>query len=122
MAYKLRSGNKTSFKNMGSSPAKHRVTEVTGEGVNKRTVDNPHEHKDGRAYYPPRKGDKTGSYSIDKPKEDKKAKDGEKKSPAKKAGIFEGEGEDRVRISKTEAAKKEAKGVKITRPAKDNPN
>ena len=44
-------------------------------------------------------------------------------SPAKKAGIFEGEGIDRVRISKDEAARKEASGAtNITRTALDNPD
>ena len=43
-------------------------------------------------------------------------------SPAKKAGIFEGEGEDRTRVSKKEAAELEAKGKTITRTAADNPN
>ena len=44
-------------------------------------------------------------------------------SPAKKPGIFEGEGESRVRISKEEADKKEADGAtNITRTAADNPD
>jgi len=43
-------------------------------------------------------------------------------SPVKKAGIFEGEGEDRVRIGESEAKEKEAKGIKITRTAADNPD
>ena len=61
MAFKLRSGNKTNFKQMGSSPAKV-------------------------------------------------------------AGIFVGEGEDRIRIGSEEAAEREAEGEKITRTAADNPN
>jgi len=44
-------------------------------------------------------------------------------SPAKKAGIFEGEGESRVRIGEGEAAEKEAAGAtNITRTAADNPD
>ena len=44
-------------------------------------------------------------------------------SPVKKAGIFEGTGEDRVRISKSDADKKEAEGAtNITRTAADNPD
>ena len=44
-------------------------------------------------------------------------------SPAKRAGIFEGEGIDRVRISKNEADEKEASGATdITRTALDNPD
>tara|TARA_R100000655_G_scaffold14990_1_gene33454 strand:+ start:89 stop:706 length:618 start_codon:yes stop_codon:yes gene_type:complete len=61
MAFKLRSGNKTNFKQMGSSPAKV-------------------------------------------------------------AGIFVGEGEDRIRIGSEEAAEREAEGEKITRTAADNPD
>ena len=43
--------------------------------------------------------------------------------PFRRVGIFEGVGEDRVRISKSEADKKEAAGAtNITRTAADNPN
>jgi len=43
-------------------------------------------------------------------------------SPVKVAGIFVGEGEDRVRIGSKEAAEREAQGETITRTAADNPN
>jgi len=61
MAFKLRSGNKTNFKNMGSSPAK-------------------------------------------------------------RMGIFVGEGEDRERVGSLEAAEREAAGETVTRTALDNPD
>ena len=43
-------------------------------------------------------------------------------SPAKKAGIFVGEGEDRVRVGSGEAAELEAEGRTVTRTAADNPD
>ena len=43
-------------------------------------------------------------------------------SPVKVAGIFVGEGEDRIRIGSEEAAEREAEGEKITRTAADNPD
>ena len=61
MSFKLRSGNKTNFKNMGSSPAK-------------------------------------------------------------RMGIFVGEGENRERVGSLEAAEREAAGETVTRTALDNPD
>jgi len=43
-------------------------------------------------------------------------------SPVKVAGIFAGEGEDRVRVGSDEAAELEAEGKTITRTAADNPD